>query len=262
MKENISSKLLIVCCLLTMLGCHTRKKLMANSSATAASVTHAITIEDKLNAIRAQQTNFNTFSAKAKTSVNINGDSHDFTLNLRIGNNKEIWASVTAVLGIEAARAVITPDSIMVINRLQGLYIKKPFSYIYTFTNDQVDYAMLQALFTGNAVPRLLNDSVQYATAGDSVRLNGILGDLVYKLLLGSDLKVAQTNLVNNTQEQSLQVNNSFSVQNNQEVPAQIDITSVAKSNKIEVNLHFVKVDYNQPQDYPFTIPSSYTPAQ
>lgn len=261
MKENISNKLLIACCLLTMLGCHARKKLLANPSPPVA---HAPvnTMEDKMNAIRAQQTNFNTFSGKAKTSLNINGDTHDVTLNIRIANNNKIWVSVTALLGIEAARAVITPDSIMVLNKLQAVYLKKPFSFIYTYTNKQVDYAMLQALFTGNAVPKLLNDSVKYNAAGDSIKLDGKLGSLVYKLLLGSDLKVTRTDLVNGAEGQSLQVHNSFIVQNNQKVPAQIDITSIAKSNKIEVNLHFVKVDYNQPQDYPFTIPPSYTPAQ
>lgn len=258
MKENISNKLLIACCMFTILGCHTRKKLVANQS--AAIVTHVNSIEDKLSAIRAQQTNFNTFSGRAKTTLNINGDSHDFTLNIRINNDKEIWVSVTALLGIEAARAVITPDSIIVLNRLQGIYLKKPFSFIYQYTNKQVDYAMLQALFTANAVPKLLNDSTKYTAAGDTVKLDGQLSDLVYKLLLGNDLKVKRTDLANEAEGQSLQVNNSFIVQNNQKVPSQIDITSVAKSNKIEVNLHFVKVDYNQPQDYPFSIPSSYTP--
>lgn len=260
MKENTFNKLLIVCCLLTMLGCHTRKKLVANPSAKA--ITAPVNIEDKLSAIRSQQVNFNTFAGKAKTTLNLNGDSHDFTLNIRINNNKEIWASVTALLGIEAARAVITPDSIMVINRLQGVYLKKPFNFIYKYTNKQVDYAMLQALFTGNAVPKMLNDSVKYNATADSVVLDGKLSELVYKLLLSNDLKVTRTNLSNDAEGQSMQVNNSFIVQNNQKVPSQIDITSVAKSNKIEVNLHFVKVDYNQPQDYPFTIPPSYTPAQ
>lgn len=262
MKENTLNKLLVVCCLLTMLGCHARKKLMANPSASTAPVKHADNIEDKLNAIRAQQVNFNTFSGKAKTALNINNDTHDVTLNIRINNNKEIWVSVTAILGIEGARAVITPDSIMVLNRLQSVYIKKPFSYIYKYTNKQVDYAMLQALFTGNAIPKLLNDSTKYTTAGDSVKLNGALGGLVYNLLFGTDLKVARTNLANDAEGQSLQVTNSFIVQNNQKVPSQIDIISVAKSNKIEVNLHFVKVDYNQPQDYPFTIPASYSPGE
>lgn len=260
MKENTFNKLLIVCCLFTFLGCHARKKLVANPSAQAAVPVNAI--EDKLNAIKAHQVNFNTFTAKAKTTLNLNNDSHDFTLNIRISNNKEIWASVTALLGIEAARAVITPDSIMVINRLQGVYIKKPFNFIYKYTNREVDYDMLQALFTGNAVPKMLNDSASYKATADSVVLDGRLSDLVYKLLLGNDLKVTRTDLANDAEGQSLQVNNSFIVQNNQKVPSQIDITSVAKSNKIEVNLHFVKVDYNQPQDYPFIIPSSYTPAQ
>jgi hypothetical protein len=259
MKENISNKLLIVCCVLAMMSCHTRKKLVGTTVQPVAPV-HSNA--DKMSAIRAQQVTFNTFTGKAKTTLTLGGSTHDVTLNLRINNNKEIWASVTVALGIEAARAVITPDSIMVLNRLQGIYLKKPFSFIYKYTNKQVDYAMLQALFTGNVVPKVLNDSTKYFAAGDSVELKGSLNDLVYRLVLGNDLKVTKTNFSNDAEAQSLQVSNVFAVQNDQKVPAQIDIVSVAKSNKIEVNLHFVKVDYNQPQDYPFVIPASYQPAE
>jgi len=262
MRENILNKLLAAFFLLTILSCHARKQLAAAPN-TPVAAKPVKTIDAKLNLIRAQQVNFNTFSAKAKASLDINGNTNDCTLNIRISHDKKIWVSVTALLGIEIARAQITPDSILVINRLQGVYLKKPFSYIYAYANRQVNYAMLQALLTGNAAPALLNDSDKYADANNNITLNGNLDDLVYKLIFGTDMKITQTSLSNGAAGQSLQVNNGVFVQaGNQTVPSQIDISSVAKDKKIQVNLHYTKVDINQPQDYPFNIPGSYAPAE
>ncbi len=257
MRENILNKILVICCLVAVFGCKAKKQLTVNRPVVVPPK-HV----DQLSPIRSKQVIFNTFSAKARTSLNIDGSTNDCTLNIRINRDKEIWVSVTALLGIEVARAVITPDSIQVINRLQGVYMKKPFSFIHSYTNKQVNYTMLQALLIGNAIPQLLNDSTRYNSADNNITLSGNLKDLVYKLIVGHDMKVTQTNLSNQEAGQSLQINNNaFMVSNNQEVPSQIDIASVAKDKKIQVNLRYVKVDFNQQQDYPFSIPDKYSPA-
>jgi len=254
------NKLLIVCCLLAMVSCSAKRKLVAGPNSSAAVPAKPVNdVESRLAPIRSQQVSFNSFTARAKASLTIDNDSHDCTLNIRINRDKEIWVSITYLIGIEVARAEITPDSIQVINRLQGVYMKKPFSFIYTYTNRQIDFTMLQALLVGNAVPQMLNDSTNYTAANNNITLSGNLQDLVYKLVLGNDLKVTQTNLSNQSAGQSLQIsNNAFIQSGTQKVPSQIDIASVAKDKKIQVNLHYVKVDFNQPQDYPFNIPGSY----
>jgi hypothetical protein len=260
MKENTLNKILIVCCLLAIVSCKAKKQIVAARPSASLTKPKKNDLESKLNAIRAQQVSFNSFSAKAKTNLNIDGNTNDCTLNIRISNNKKIWVSVTALLGIEVARALITPDSILVINRLQSVYLKKPFSFIYTYTNRHVNYTMLQALLVGNAIPMLLNDSTKYQEVANTVNLSGNLQDVIYKLALGTDFKVTQTNLTNDSQGQSLQVRDTnFMVSGNQKVPSLIAIASVAKNRKVQVNLHYVKVDFNLPQDYPFNIPDDYS---
>jgi hypothetical protein len=258
MKGNTLNKLLIACCLLAVVSCKARKVTTTTNVVVAK---HPSKLAVELNDIRAHQLTFNTFSGKARTSLDISGNTNDVTMNIRIANNKKIWVSITALLGIEVARAVITPDSIMIINRLQGLYIKKPFSFIYAYSNTQVSYNMLQALLTGNAVPALLNGNAKLDSVNSAMVLSGNLEDLVYRLMLNPELRVMQTNLDNHNQGVSLQVSNANFIQSGmQKLPSQIDIASVAKDKKIQVNLHYVKVDLNQPQDYPFSIPSSYSP--
>jgi len=220
-------------------------------------------IHTKLAAIKAQQVNFNTFSGKAKTNLDINGNSNDVTLNIRINKGKKIWVSITAILGVEVARAVITPDSILLINRLEGVYMKKPFSYVYAYASKQVNYKTLESLLIGNAIPELLTEKSELVTTSNNTTLSGSLGDLLYKLIVGADNKVTQTNLNNQNEGQSLQVaNNAFIQASNRILPSQIDIASVVKDKKVHINLHYTKVDFDQQLEYPFSIPDRYEPAK
>src|ERR1700712_3454687 len=142
MRRNTANKLLLICVVLAIVSCKAKKQaIVSRKSADSATVTPG---KSKLNAIKASQTTYTTFSGRARTSLDINGSSNDVTLNIRIQGGKKIWVSVTAIAGIEVARALITPDSLLVIKKLQGLYLKKPFSYIYAFTSKQVDYSSLE----------------------------------------------------------------------------------------------------------------------
>src|SRR5205823_1288574 len=147
---------------------------------------------------------FNTFSGKARTKLDINGSSNDVTLNIRIQKGQKIWVSVTAIAGIEVARTLITPDSLLVINKLQGLYLRKPFGYIYSFTSKQITYGSLEALLVGNAIPELINNNAQMQADSGRTVLSGNLQELVYKLVLGTDMKANHTELTDQDAGQSL----------------------------------------------------------
>ncbi len=246
-----------------MVSCKARKKLVVVTPPPTPAVAPTAKPVNPIDAIKAQQVNFNTFAAKASTTLSLDDNSNDVTLNIRINHDKKIWISVTAVLGIEVARALITPDSLYVINKLQGVYLKKPFSYIYTYASKQITYKTLEALLIGNALPEILNDPrVILQPTNGNVTLSGKLQDLVYRLTLGPDKKPQQLNLSNPAEAQSLQVTDAAPVQaGNKIVPSQIDIQSAIKNKKIQVNLHYTKVDFDQQLDYPFNIPDRYKPA-
>jgi uncharacterized protein DUF4292 len=263
MKKNISNSLFVnvllaICFVFLMGSCKTRKQLVVNRTAdsTAKQLTD---INTKLNAIRAKQNSFNTFSGKAKTKLDIAGNSNDVTLNIRISSGQKIWISVTAIAGIEVARALITPDSILLINRFQSYYIKQPFSFIYAVAGRQVNYKTIESLFVGNAIPELLNSNSDLQTTDGNTTLTGNLQGMVYKLIVGPDMKVTQTDLSDPEAGQSMQVTNSaFTQVGSRVTPSQIDIVSVAKDKKIQLNLHYVKIDFDLPLEFPFSIPSKY----
>ncbi len=220
-------------------------------------------LKSQLTLIKSRQINFNTFSGRASTKLDVNGDKNDVTLNIRISKGKKIWVSITALLGLEVARVVITPDSIKMINKLEGLYLKKPFSFVYQYASRQVNYTTIEALLVGNAMPETLTERSRLTSDLGNVTLSGNLDELIYSLILGTNMRVTQFNLSNTGAAQALLVNNSVFIQaSNRLVPSQIDILSTIQDKKIQANLRYTKVDFDQQLEYPFNIPERYTPAQ
>jgi hypothetical protein len=253
--------------MIALAGCKARKPLAVTRTPEKQPVVSPVktaspAVNDKLMAIRAKQFTFNTFSGKAKAKLDIDGDKNDATLNIRIQHDQKIWVSVTALLGIEVARAVITPDSIWVVNRLQGVYIKKPFSYLYQYGGNQVNFKTLQALLVGNAIPETLADNANVGTDNGNTLVSGRLQDLMYSLTIGPDFKVSQTNLNNQLAALTLQVSNSAFIQaDNRIMPSQIDIVSSAGNKRANINLHYNSAEYDKVLEYPFSIPDRFTPA-
>jgi hypothetical protein len=262
-KSSPYIKLFAIFCLLLIFGCKAKKPIIVKkvvADTTAKAVDYKLI---KINAIKAAQTVFNTFSGKARASLNINGDSNDVTLNIRIKSDQKIWVSITAIAGIEVARALITPDSVLLINRLQNLYVKQPFSYVNKVAGDQVNYKTLESLLIGNAVPDFLNENSDIQIVNGATQLSGNLSAMMYKVMFGPDLKVTQTNLSDQEAGQALQATNSVFIQSgNRVMPSQVDISTMVKSKKILVNLRYIKEEFDQPLDFPFSIPSRYKPAE
>jgi hypothetical protein len=265
MRRNMLNKLLIVLGLLAIVSCKAKKQLVsAPKTADSTAIAKAPVIsKDKLNGIKSAQLDFKTFSGKAKAQLTINNSSNNVSLNIRINKGQKIWVSITAIAGIEVARALITPDSILVVNKLQGLYLRKPFSYIYRYASEKLDYSSVEALLVGNAIPQLLNENLLARTDSTGVKLNGALDELVYDMVVGTDMKVKETNLANQAEAQSLQVSNT------QPIPvldrslfSQIDINSTVGIKKIRISLHYNKADFDKPLEYPFSIPDGYEPAK
>lgn len=263
MKKHIWNKILPVLLLVAVFGCKARKPLVISHAAVPVPVAAATGGKaEKFKLIRQSQLSFNTFSGKARAKLNIDGNSNDVTLNIRIKSGQRIWVSITAILGVEVARALITPDSILVVNRLQGLYLKKPFSYIYGYASRQVNYKTIESLLVGNAIPELLNPDGNLQATGNGTAISGNLQDLLYNITLNADNKATQTSLTSSAAGQALQVSNSvFMPAGNRVVPAQINIRSSVRNKNIQAVLHYSKAEFDQPQDYPFSIPSRFSPA-
>ncbi len=257
-------------CILLILGlfasCKARKAATA-SKVDSVPVTVAQPAEslntartDKLAAVKNNQANFSTLSGKAKSALSIGSNSNDVTMNIRIKNNEAIWVSVTAIAGLEVARALITPDSVRVINRLENEYIKKPFSYLHEFTNNKITFATLQSVLVGNAISEFITESTELNMSGAQSELKSAIGSMMYQVILNDQNKVVTANLSDAAAAQSLFVSyGDFQPVLQQQVPHSIVMKSQAKSKNISLDLKFSRIELDVPVEIPFRVPDRYT---
>jgi hypothetical protein len=102
--------------------------------------------------LKENEFNFNTISAKASVAViDSSNKKTSFKTHIRIRKDSVIWMSITKI-GIEAARVIITTDSLKLIDRLKKEYFIGDFNYINKLFGTDLDYQMLEALLVGNSL--------------------------------------------------------------------------------------------------------------
>lgn len=275
MRKNILSRSLLMVLLLGVLvSCKSTKAVgtlslppkAASSDSLAAAVTSPAAESatkvraEKLSSIMKGETIFNTLSGKAKAALNIGGNANDVNMNIRIRNKEAIWVSVTAIAGLEVARALITPDSVRVINRLENVYIKKPFSYLYEFTNNKINFATLQSVLVGNTISEFITESTEVNINGIQAGLKTSMGSMIYDLMVNNQNKVVQSNLKDTEASQSLLVfYGDFQAISQQQVPHSVVMKSQAKSKSISLDLKYTKIELDVPIEIPFKVPDRYT---
>ncbi|MEM9821084.1 MAG: DUF4292 domain-containing protein [Bacteroidota bacterium] len=100
-------------------------------------------------------------SAKAKISFKDNSQSRKATANIRLRKDSVLWMNVKK-LGIEAARILITPDSIYIVDRIHKEYAIGDFSLVQQQYHLPANFDLLQNMILGNP---LLLSGVKLQTA-------------------------------------------------------------------------------------------------
>lgn len=242
------------------LGCRAKKIIVATPPATDKIEVKEDKKVENLALLKSKDLSFKTLALKGKANLNINGDENNVTMNIRIEKDKKIWVIVTAGGGIiEAARAMITPDSLFLINKLQKTYTKKPFSYVYNFTNKQVSFGMLQAVLSGNTINDFMTDKSNLTQENGVWVLSNNVDDLAYKIIFNTLLKPSQVDLNDAKNAQAFKVTyGNYTPINNALFPSTLKINSMAGVKKISVDIQFVKIESNVPVDFPFTVPKNF----
>jgi hypothetical protein len=256
MKRSILTNTVYGLVLLLVLNSCKAKKAVLPVSAAIPEAAPVISVEvdntrkNKLKSINDSNMVFSTLAVRSRAVLSI---------NFRIRNNEVIWVSITALAGLEVARALITPDSVRIINRMDNVYIKKPFSYIYEFTNEQITFKTLQSILIGNTISDFITDSTDLNMESDEVKLKSILGGLTYNLRLNRDSKVVYVNLNDELAKQELTSNYAdFMLVNQQQVPHSVIMDSKVKAKKFLLELKFLKVEVDGPLELPFRVPDRF----
>jgi hypothetical protein len=217
-------------------------------------------IRETLGKITAQKISFTTFSGKLDVDY-VGGDGRRENVNatLRMYKDSVIWISVTGLLGIEGLRALITKDSIKIINKLDKIYTGRSVAYIQEVAGLPLDLTALQDLLIGN--PLFLDSNiVSYSRSGNSVSLLSIgphfknLITLVEGILHHSKLDDKDITR-NRTCDLSY---DDYENKKGVNFSGKRRIT-VSEKSKLDLKLDFKSYNFNETLSFPFSVPKNYT---
>jgi hypothetical protein len=230
-----------------------------------------------------QQNEFLYTSMVAKYDVNYkNGsDEFDFDIEVRTIRDSIIWINVTYILGVNVARIYITPDSVKLVMHLPNKkYFKGDYTYLSKLLQTEVDFEILQAMFSGNSA-RFYEDENRLRPGRDKdscmYTLSTIKKRFIRKVVSGetqlseptqilwikpNDFKLKQNSFIDARSLRKFTVNYSdFKSVNNKLYPYQSLATIEPNGyQKIFVAINCKRIETEKGLVFPFNIPSKYEP--
>jgi len=259
MRGNLLIRLFIAGLLsISLLSCSTRKKSAVPAGRTESSVSRSERSRI-LDQVATHRHHFVTFNGRAKSKIEINRSQYDVTANIRIESDKAIWISVTALMGIEAARVLITPDSVKIVNRLEGEYVSQPYAYLHKLVGNELSFSALQQLLTGNVIDSFSNEEPEIRTNGKHYSLHAQAGDLEYTARLNTDFRPESTELNHAARQQRMEVTYSdYRTTGEHTFPNRMKISVLAEQLKLLCEIQYNRVAYDDSIAMPFAIPARY----
>lgn len=252
-------------------GCRSTQKLhtaISRKDTTVAAVAgvadsdSASTASLVLQSLNNNRIDFKTFSAKLKVQYeDRNGRQPDFNAFIRLQKDSVLWVSISATfLSIEAFRVFITPDTIIIINKLDKVVEYHPFSYIETIAHIPLNFSILQDIIIGN--PIFVGDSIVTYRQTENHILVGTVGKFFKNLLTISAgnqfLEKSKLDDIELGRNRTADLIYDNYEKNNQVAFATYRGITVAEKTKVDIRLSFKQYEFNKELSFPYSIPGNY----
>lgn len=215
-------------------------------------------------------------SAKFNCELTIDNEDNSFNVSVRTRKDSVIWMSISK-LGIDAARVLITKDTVkFTLGLTEKKYFVGDFSYINEKLKTDLDFDMLQALLFGNSAefydddeklkPGRDKNNCQYFLSTTRKRhvkriINGVetpkesfqtiwLDPQTFKIVM-TEFDDVETSRKFNACYDDFKAVDKFLA------PFKMLYTITAEKN-IKAEIRYARISINEPQKFPFNIPSSY----
>lgn len=212
--------------------------------------------------------------AKANVYTDVDGKSNSFNITLKIKSDSIIWIYISPLLGLEAARVLITKDSLKLMDRINKKYKLADFKYINEIVRINVNYEIIQALLTGNFFAYRNENKFASVYLEDRYFILSTLSKHKLKRSLEEkdpNKPVVQDMWIDDTQFRIIRnsiedakINKTMEVGYSDFRPTEKgffpykSITDIKADKVVHVEIEFTKLTLGEPQDFPFTIPESY----
>ena len=266
--KSTSIYFIIILLLITGTGCRSTRKIIKEPLKEEG-------IDYLFKQLKLNELKYDDFNAKFNLDYIIEKKKTEFKGQIRIKKDSVIWVSFSPALGIEAARMLITNDSVKFINRINKTYFVGDYEYLNEYLETNVDYDVLQALIIGNDLTHYEDGKFRAHIDNKLYKLSTASRSKLKKYIKESDaepiifiqniwlspdnFKITQLSLKEIKKEnKKLQVNYSkFMTLDSQLFPREVDFNLQANK-KIDVNIKYSKIAINEELNFPFNVPSKY----
>lgn len=257
--------------LIVFSSCKTRKKLAA---------THSQHITKKSakeleQLLKKNEFRFDWISAKFSSEIILDSSQTSFNVTLRGRRDSILWMSITApLIGIEAARAIITKDSVKFIDRIHSEYFAGDFIYVNRLLHADLDFELIQSLLIGNSVDFYEDDDKLHSSVGDGqyvlstirkrklrkvIERNKELKDPAQTIWLDPQtFKIVRVLFNDFNQNRTFTANfDKFDKVDSLLFPYNMHYNIKAEKN-VDIKIEYSKISINSVQSFPFSIPAKY----
>lgn len=232
-------------------SCSSRRKTVKGGEVPTAEVS----TDNSIKTFEMSNLDYFTFSGRAKAKVTMDKSTHDATAHIRIQRDKAIWISITALLNIEVARVLITPDSIKIQTRYpKKELISRPFSYVYNYINPGITFKSLQDILVGNLSAELLRSSqVQVASSGDDVVIVGVKENLMFQYGMNPQNRPYATKIEDKQLGQLLDASyDQYSSFDGHIFPQRFILNVRGEGLQVKADLQYNRLMFNEKVEMPF----------
>ncbi len=205
---------------------------------------------------------YKSFSARAASSYKDDNQSHNFTTHLKMQYSEGIWSSVTALSGVlEIARALITPDTIKALLKLEKQAFLSSYPDGVAKLNTDIPYDALENLFIGN--PLISGAAINKVEQTDTtitiyVAKDDFVSSLTYETNSG---QLTHQYIKSDAKQFSCELlyYNYKEISDKQMFSFKRIVNINNKGKPMTLTLDFNKAEINVPVTYSLNIPSNYT---
>lgn len=203
---------------------------------------------------------FNWLSSRVKVKFQNGKKTLGGVALLRIRKDSVIWASVSALLGIEIFRIEIRPDSVFIMNHLKKQYLQFPFSELQRYMSvPELNFQMLQNLLIGNPIFDMRRGYDAQISNKQILLTDNQQLEKRQLWIIPDNFRVSQVHFDRpaNNQEFSIQYD-GYEKYGGYFFPTRLKFL-LAAPEQLSFDMNFGKYTVNKPQNLNFEVPASYS---
>jgi len=179
-------------CVLLLASCGSKKHMAGSGTGDVPGMGKGIGVAELVQTINANRVAEPSISAKINLNINAGTKSARVGGSLKMKRNDVIQISLVALGLMEVGRLELTPDYMMVVDRMNHQYVKSRYADVDFLSSAGIDFYTFQSLFWDELF--VLNGKDEVPT-GSQYSLKTVTGDI--QLQNGKSNLVALTFLVN-----------------------------------------------------------------